>query len=55
MRHSLRDPARIATTLFPVEDARRDWTETAALILVAIGAIYFVAHFAVAYLRGPLS
>lgn len=45
----------VLPTLFPIEDTSRDWTESACLILVIVGVLYFATHFAVAFMRGTLS
>lgn len=45
----------VLPTLFPIEEAHRDWTETACLILTAIGTGYFTGHLIVALVRGALS
>lgn len=39
----------------PLVAPRRDWTETASLILTAIGAGYFTGHLIVAAVRSALS
>lgn len=44
----------VIETLFPIEEAR-DWTETACLILTAIGTGYFTGHLIVALVRGALA
>ena len=45
----------VLPTLFPVADEPRDWTETACLILTAIGTGYFTGHMIVAFVRGAIS
>lgn len=55
MRLSLRDSARITSTIFPIANEPRDWTEPACLILTGIGVSYFAIHFAVAAARGLFS
>ncbi|GAA4220204.1 hypothetical protein GCM10022253_23820 [Sphingomonas endophytica] len=44
----------IPPVLLPQADEQRDWTEGACLIHVAVGVVYFVAHFVVAAARGLL-
>lgn len=52
---SHRHTPSVPPTFSPTDEVKGDWTETACLVLVAIGTGYFTGHLIVAGVRAALS